>query len=354
MTASKTWFGAVFALVVLISEPSLAWAPLSKNVGLQSESKPDNQLRREFVQSIAASLALLVPSTANAAAQRAVGGAEIDCRAAGNCLETGQLDGAVGWNWGGLDRCDATDPRCRPDGKLGEIPSGKPIPAVTSKITHVAQIVVDVGREETGVLRLGLYGDDCPASTRQMLMFFTSGISTLKLDNQVGVKSAPVSLLQGGKIPGIVPFKLVDFGVPSQAAAYSRSRGLRNAGDDFAPQPRPNPEEAKSDAFVRQHDVAGLISVPAKGLGYGGNGFESEDEAFMSSFQITADAVPSLDKANRRVIGQLIDEESMAFLERLASLPTNKGIKGVIPGQSSGPPLLKVTIRDVEAKKVPS
>ena len=283
-------------------------------------------------------------------------GAEADCRAQGNCLELGQLDGAVGWNWGGKDRCDASDPRCGPDGKLGDLPKGKPVPVVTNKITHVAEIVVDIGREETGVLHLGLYGDDVPGSVRQMLLFLTSGIATtskLAFENGMGIKSAPVSLQQDGKVPDIVPGKLIDFGVPSQALAFSRSRGLRSAGDDFVPQPRPSVDETKDDPFVRPHDVAGLITIPSKGIGYGGSGFEPEDEAFESAFQIIADAMPALDKGNRgRVIGQLIDDESMAFLARLASLPTKKGIKGVIPGQSSGPPLLKVTIRNVEAKKV--
>lgn len=330
------------------------------SLGLRANPEPNEPEanRRWALQALATSgFVLLAPSQANAAAQRAVGGAEIDCRAAGNCLDMGQLDGAVGWTWGGKDRCDPTDPRCGADGKLGELPAGKPIPAVTNRITHVAEIVLDIGREETGVLHLGLYGEDCPGSVKQMLLFLTSGIvgtSKLAFENGMGVKSSPVSLGQGGKIPQIVPSKLVDFGVPSQAAAYSRARGLRSAGDDFIAQPRPNPDDDKDDAFVRKHDVAGLISIPAEGIGYGGSGFESDDEAFENAFQITADALPSLDKANQRVIGQLTDEESMAFLARLASLPTKKGIKGVIPGQTSGPPLLKVTIRDVEAKKVSS
>ena len=300
---------------------------------------------------------ILVPEVASAAAQRAVGGAENECRAAGNCWETGQLDGAVGWNWGGKDRCDATDPRCGPDGKLlDELPAGKPIPKVTNKITHVAQITIDVGREETNFLRIGLYGEDCPGSVKQMLQFLTKGIATtssLAFENGMGIKSSPITLLEGGIVPNLVPGKIVDFGVPSQANAYSRARGLRNAGESFVPQPRPNLEDTKDDAFPRQHDVAGLISIPAKGIGYGGSGFESDDEAYASAFQVTADAVPSMDKANRRVIGQLIDDQSMAFLARLASLPAKKGLKGVIPGQTSGPPLLKVVVYDVDVKKVP-
>jgi hypothetical protein len=101
--------------------------------------------------------------------------------------------------------------------------------------------------------------------------------------------------------------------------------------------------------MIRSHDAAGLLSVPAKGIGYGGSGFESEDECFESSFEITAAPVPAMDKEGRRVIGQLMDQESMAALARLASLPTKKGFKGVIPGQNSGPPLLKVSLTGIAA-----
>ena len=56
-------------------------------------------------------------------------------------------------------RCDAVDPRCGADGILRDVaPKGKPIPRVTNKITHVVQLVIDVGerREEVGFIRFGL------------------------------------------------------------------------------------------------------------------------------------------------------------------------------------------------------
>lgn len=59
-----------------------------------------------------------------------------------------------------------------------------------------------------------------------------------------------------------------------------------------------------------------------------------------------------MDRDGRKVIGQLLDAESMAFLARLATLPTKKGIKGVIPGQNSGPPLLKIAVVGVAVKPV--
>jgi hypothetical protein len=36
----------------------------------------------------------------------------------------------------------------------------------------------------------------------------------------------------------------------------------------------------------------------------------------------------------------------------LANLPTQRGIRGVIPGQTSGPPLPKVTVRQVQVSTV--
>ena len=80
---------------------------------LSSKAREDS--RRAFLSKTLITLPYLVPAAANAASvpvQRAVGGAEIKCREEGNCLEKGELDGAVGWNWGGLERCDASDPLC--------------------------------------------------------------------------------------------------------------------------------------------------------------------------------------------------------------------------------------------------
>lgn len=288
------------------------------------------------------------------ATERAIGGAEVECRAAGNCLEIGEWDGAIGWSWGGKDRCDATDPQCGPDGKLRTDLPQVPVPEVTHTITHLVELDYTVGRTETGSLRLGLYGADAPESTQQFLQFVTNGLRTtsaLAFENGMGVETAPVALSKSGALGQIVPGQRLDFGVPSQSYAYARAKGASKAGEAFLPQPRPSPITS-DPKVVRPHSVAGLLSVPAKGIGYGGTGFESDDECFDSSFQITAASVASMDQENRRVIGQVLDEASMANLARLASLPTKKGFKGVIPGQTSGPPLLKVTIVGIDARAV--
>lgn len=257
-------------------------------------------------------------------------------------------------------RCDAVDPRCGADGVLRDArPKGKPIPRVTNRITHVVQLVIDVGerREEVGFLRFGLYGDDCPKTVRTMLEFLTpigiTGAVTEKnedfLENSIGIQMAPVSILQGGVIPEICPGKGIDFGVPSQKKAYARSRGLREAGSNFVPQNRPEGVSLESEPSARKHDVAGLVSVPEKGIGYATGGGDV-DGAYANAFLITADDNSDLldAKLRRRVIGQVIDDESMAFLERLSSLPIQKKTSG---GRGS-PPLLKVAVLDTGVQKV--
>jgi hypothetical protein len=227
----------------------------------------------------------------------------------------------------------------------------------------VAAIRLDVGRGEAGVVRIGLYGDDCPGSVREAVEFLSgAGLTTAPIDGSnsgrrggspIGALTGPVGLATGGVVSGIVPGLTVALGVPSQSVAYGRSRGLsRTAG--FVPQPRPDPALAAADRVVRGHDAAGLVSVPRLGIGHtggGGLGAGDDDAAYESALVITADSVPSLDSTNR-VIGQVIDSESMAFLERLASLPTKRGILGAIPGRTSGPPLLKVVVREVAVSEV--
>uniref|UniRef100_A0A7S2U6K8 PPIase cyclophilin-type domain-containing protein n=1 Tax=Attheya septentrionalis TaxID=420275 RepID=A0A7S2U6K8_9STRA len=297
---------------------------------------------------------------ANAEVMRAVGSAEKSCREEGNCLEKGDWDGAVGWNWGGADRCDATDPRCGPDGQLRDTPlEGAPVPSISTTlddatllITHVVTMQLSIGKGEKVDVQMGLYGQACPASVQQMVDFCTLNVglvtnSRLMLEGGYGVLSTPVTLTKSGALNEIYPGQILDFGVASQSIAYAKAVNKAKAGNDFLPQRRPDSQTIASEASPRPHNVAGLISVAHNGIGYGGTEFEAEDEAFASSFQITATAMPSMDKAGRRVIGQLMNAESMATLARLSSSPVNRGIKGIIPGQNMGPPLIKVTVNNL-------
>ena len=58
-----------------------------------------------------------------------------------------------------------------------------------------------------------------------------------------------------------------------------------------------------------------------------------DDEAYSSAFQITAGPTLSeMDKEGRKVIGQLLDGESMNTLARLAGSPFRR----ILPGQNGG------------------
>jgi len=329
---------------------------------MTSNEDNDSNERRDFLKVAILTSAALVQFSPNAnAVERAVGSAELSCREAGNCLEKGDLDGAVGWKWGGKDRCDPTDPRCGSDGILKDAPpSGDPVPTLDIgndeplKITNVVEIDISIGRTERGLLRIGLYGESSPSSVTQMMEFLdnkeSSGILTsskLMLDEGYGVITTPVSLNKSGQLNFISPLSRLDFGVSSQAYAFAKAKNLSTAGNNFVPQTRPSgpiTDNITEEKSTRAHDVAGLVSISKRGIGYGGGDLGNDDEAFASAFEITAASVPAMDKEGRKCIGQIMDKSSMEFLARLASLPTRKGFKGVIPGQNSGPPLVKVAV----------
>ena len=282
------------------------------------------------------------PGRARAAsvpAQRAVGAAESKCRVEGNCLETLELDGAVGWSWGGKERCDAADPLCGPDGRLREeAPSGRPVPSAKDaglRITDVIELTLTIGtgsNADTQTIKLGLYGNDCPELVKEMKDLCGSGLVT----SQNLLLGAPVRLgREFGSMTYIRPEERIEFGVFSQKVAYARSIGRARAPDEFVPQGRPDGarlEAVRAERSSRAHDAAGLLSVPRDGIGYGGPVVVKDDEAYASAFQITAAPLPEMDREGRKVIGQLVDGSSMDLLARLAGSPPRK----MLPGQNGG------------------
>lgn len=164
---------------------------------------------------------------------------------------------------------------------------------------------------------------------------------------------APVRLGQGyGSLTYIRPEERLEFGIPSQKRAYAKYIRKAKAPDEFLPQPRPSGNRldlVRSEQSARLHNLAGLVSVPKEGVGYGGPLLLNDDEAYSSAFQITAAAsVSDMDKEGRKVIGQLIDSNSMNVLARLAGSPTRK----MLPGQTGGAPLIKVSVDDCSISPV--
>jgi len=285
----------------------------------------------------------------------AVGSAESKCREKGNCLETFELDGAIGWQWGGKERCDASDPMCGADGRLREEAlTGQSVPTKDAdlEITHVIELTMTIGtgsNADTGTMKMGLYGTKCPELVKEMTdLCGRTGIVT----SQNLLLGAPVKLGEGcGSVTYIRPEERLEFGVFSQKVAYAKSIHQSKAPDEFVPQSRPSGERlelVRGEPSSRVHDVAGLLSVPKDGIGYGGGLPVKDDDAYASAFQVTAASVPDMDKEGRKVIGQLLDSESMDLLARLAGSPTRK----MLPGQNGGTPLAKVRVDDCTVSSV--
>ena len=242
---------------------------------------------------------------------------------------------------------------CGPDGKLREEPlTGQSVPSRGElEITNVVELTLTVGsgsNADVQTLKIGLYGNACPELVKEMMDLCGKGIVTSK-DLLLG---APVRLGQEcGALTYIRPEERLEFGVPSQKVAYAKSIRRAKAPEEFVPQSRPSGrrlELVKLEQSARLHDVAGLLSVPKEGIGYGGGLMGKDDEAYAGAFQITAASVLDMDKEGRKVIGQLIDENSMNVLARLAGSPTRK----MLPGQNGGSPLIKVIVDDSSVASV--
>ncbi|KAL9180321.1 hypothetical protein ACHAXT_008291 [Thalassiosira profunda] len=349
-TMTKSAAGWILA-ALLAGRGAAAFSPGRAAARVSTELRLNSDDRRAFLSRALNLPFVLLPAAANAASvpvQRAVGSAESKCREQGNCLETFELDGAVGWNWGGTERCDASDPLCGPDGRLREEAlSGKPVPAKDPAfvVTDVVELALTIGtgsNSDSGIMKLGLYGEKCPELVAELKDLCGTGLVTSK-DLLLG---APVKLGVGGSLTYIRPEERLEFGVGSQKVAYAKSIRKAKAPEEFVPQARPGGERLEAvrrELSSRKHDVAGLVSMPKDGIGYGGGlVLGKDDEAYASAFQISATSAPDMDKEGRKVIGQLIDGKSMDLLARLAGSPTRK----MLPGQNGGTPLIKVTVDD--------
>jgi hypothetical protein len=241
-----------------------------------------------------------------------------------------------------------------PDGRIRDAPlEGQPLPSLLDdlKITDIVELTLTIGTGSTAstdVLKIGLYGKKCPELVKEMIDLCGKGIVT----SQNLLLGAPVRLGQGcGSLTFIRPEERLEFGIPSQKVAYAKNIRRAKAPEEFVPQPRPSGSRldlVKSEQSARLHNAAGLISVPKDGIGYGSGPLGKDDEAYAYAFQVTAASVPEMDKEGRKVIGQIIDNNSMNLLARLAGSPTRK----MLPGQNGGSPLIKVSVDESVAVSV--
>ena len=263
---------------------------------------------------------------------------------------------AVGWNWGGTERCDAREALCGPDGRLREEAlTGQSVPTKdNNEITDIVELALTIGTgsiSDSQIMKIGLYGNECPNLVKEFKdLCSRQGLVT----SQNLLLGAPVRLSVGGSMTYIRPEERLEFGVASQKQAYAKSIRRAKAPEEFVPQGRPDGkrlELVRGEQSSRKHDIAGLLSLPKDGIGYGSFGLKlgkDDDTAYSSAFEMTAKPMPEMDKEGRKVIGQLLDTASMDLLARLSGSPTRK----LIPTQTGGTPLIKVSVDDCSVSSV--
>jgi len=300
------------------------------------------------------------PSPPASAAELAIGSSERDCRKRGDCLETGNLDGALGFNWGGRDRCAASDPTCTTGGakveSLNAVDFSPPSAPGGEAVSWIVSLTVEVARE-TAEVRIGLFGDSSRAD--QLLSVFSGkGFVTgprLELEPGLGVTSSPLRVVDGAATLTALDTQTqrMQFGIKSQAVSFARRQGLRKAPDDFVPQPRPRPlpQEAAGPAALSSRPAPGLLLMDRRGLGWLDEAVD-DDEAFSSLFELTGwGRDKAREDAGRVAVGKCMDEESMRVLHRLATLPVNKKFAGIV-GATKGPPLVGVKILSARLEEI--
>lgn len=292
----------------------------------------------------------------------AIGSAERACRERGDCLQTGNFDGALGLNWGGRDRCDARDPSCRTDGRLEGGTEGSKEdftpPKGTREVTDVLSITFSIGSRgnETVQLNIGLFGDEYPEAVEQMLLTFSDrGLVTgpkLALEEGFGVSS--LGLMGSYAMVTYVGAEsgTVTVGIPSQKVVYAKEKNMGKAPDDFQPQPRPRAIRG-GGGVGRDEGGVGTVAIDKRGLGWLEEGRDL-DSAFDRLFELRGygrGGVGRNDEEEKILIGQLMDKSSMEGLYRLSTLPVNKKFQGII-GAKEGPPLVNVRILGVKQRHV--
>jgi len=318
---------------------------LRRNLGSLSST------RRDYLARVASLVGVCVlPPPSLADTEIAIGSAERACRERGDCLQTGNFDGALGFNWGGRDRCDARDPTCRTGGKVegAEVDFTPPLSA--EKVTDVVEVTLSVGRDETLKVRMGLFGDKNPTAASQVLKAFSSeGLVTggprLAMEDGYGISSIPI--LASNAVLTYVGSKsgTVTLGLPSQGKVYAKVKNVRKAPAEFVPQPRPPPIAG----IPGEAGDLGMVMMASKGLGYIEEGGDL-DEAFERLIELRGYGSEGGSGKGRVAVGQLMDRESMESIYRLSTLPINKKFQGIV-GVVDGPPLVNVKVVEVEITK---
>ncbi|CAM9318442.1 unnamed protein product [Chrysoparadoxa australica] len=166
------------------------------------------------------------------------------------------LDGAIGWNWGGKDRCLPEDEACLDNGQTAEDGAKEfaAAPALPDGVTITDKVFMDIslGDKELGRITLGLYGGEAPTAAEQ---FKALCEGSFFIPSPSGFGKAGPFGYEGLAVDRVEPGKLVRFAKIRLPASVGR-RDQRDF--EFLP---PTNEDISS----LPHGVPGLLSVKRGG-----------------------------------------------------------------------------------------
>ena len=201
--------------------------------------------------------------------------------------------------WGGRERCDPTDVTCKQGGESADGLAVQPVPVAPSSagaLSDRVNLEMSVGGERVGVLELGLWRAAAPSSVDAFVR-----LSGGRYVSRPGEDPASLERSVAARV-------LKDRAVVLGALKQTGGSTVLVAGKT-RPQLVPVAPPATDDPpNGLAHSAAGLLSVASNG-----GTFE---------FTLLPRANAALDKTNI-VIGQVLNADGMAILERLNVLATD-------------------------------
>ena len=208
-------------------------------------------------------------------------------------------DGMQPLIWGARERCDPTDTTCKQGGIATASDGTQPVPAIPDpalKVSDRVSLILSVGGERVGVIELGLWRSAAPQSVDSFVKLAAGTLVTRDTDD-------PASLDRS-----VAARVLRDRAVVLGALKKTGGSTMLVAGQT-RPQTLPVAPPTTTDApNGLSHAAAGLLSVRR-----GGGSFE---------FTLLPRPNTELDR-EQLVIGQVLNADGMAVLERINTLPTD-------------------------------
>jgi len=207
-------------------------------------------------------------------------------------------DGIQPLIWGARARCDPTDAACKQGGVATNTADVQPVPSRSLLVVSDRVLLeISVGGEKLGVVELGLWRSAAPQAVNAFVKLCAGQLRTNPDDE-------PASLERSVATRVLKDRAVVLGALKNQGGSTVLIPGKTK------PQRVPVTPPTTSDDTISggSHDAAGLISVRK-----GGGSFE---------FTLLPRSNVALDKENV-VIGQVLNADGMAILERINTLPTD-------------------------------